>query len=43
MNSKDDEYRGYHFEKGTVFTSNNFHISTSESEYDEPLRFKPER
>jgi len=42
-NSKDDEYNGYHFEAGTVFTSNNWHIATNESEYAEPRRFNPER
>jgi len=43
VTSKDDEYMGYRMEAGTVVTSNNFHISTSESEYPEPRRFNPER
>jgi cytochrome P450 len=50
---KDDEYEGYRFPAGTVFTWNawymipmrvNFRaIALSEKEYDEPLRYKPER
>ena len=40
---KDDEYEGYKFPAGTVFTWNAWAISLSEKEYDEPLKFKPER
>jgi len=40
---EDDEYRGYKFEKGTVFTYNNFGISHNEEEYPQNEVFKPER
>ena len=40
---KDDEYEGYKFPAGTVFTWNAWAISLSDKEYDEPLQFKPER
>jgi len=40
---KDDEYEGYKFPAGTVFTWNGWAISLSEKEYDEPLKFKPDR
>jgi hypothetical protein len=40
---KDDEYEGYKFPAGTVFTWNSWAISLSDKEYDEPLKFKPER
>jgi cytochrome P450 len=41
--TEDLEFEGYKFEKGTIFTWNSWHISTASEEYDEPLRFKPER
>lgn len=40
---KDDEYNGYHFEAGTVFVPNHFHIVTNPDEYEEPRRFNPDR
>ncbi|CAG8972460.1 hypothetical protein HYALB_00001149 [Hymenoscyphus albidus] len=43
MLTEDDEYEGYRFPKGTVFTWNAFGIILNEEEYDEPLRFWPER
>jgi cytochrome P450 len=41
--TEDCEFEGYHFEKGTVVTWNSWHISTSPKEFEEPLKFKPER
>ncbi|KAF4555597.1 Cytochrome P450-like protein 29 [Elsinoe fawcettii] len=40
---KDDEYEGYKFPKGTVFTWNAWAIALSEKEYEQPERFWPER
>lgn len=40
---QDDEYEGYKFPKGTVFTWNAMAISLDEKEYEEPMRFWPER
>lgn len=40
---KDDEYEGYRFPAGTLFTWNAWHISMSEDEYDQPSEFRPER
>jgi cytochrome P450 len=40
---QDDEYEGYKFPKGTVFTWNAWAIALSEKEYAEPERFWPER
>jgi hypothetical protein len=51
---KDDEYEGYKFPAGTVFTWNAWYvmvrshadfraISLSEKEYDEPMKYMPER
>lgn len=40
---KDDEYEGYKFPAGTVFTWNAWAIALSPDEYKEPERFWPER
>lgn len=40
---KDDEYEGYAFPAGTVFTWNAWAIALSPDEYKEPERFWPER
>ncbi|KAJ5936000.1 hypothetical protein N7454_005298 [Penicillium verhagenii] len=40
---KDDEYEGYRFPKGTVFTWNAWAIALNPNEYEEPERFWPER
>ncbi|KZL66211.1 cytochrome P450 [Colletotrichum tofieldiae] len=40
---QDDEYEGYKFPAGTVFTWNPWAIALSPSEYEDPLTFKPER
>ncbi|TVY82299.1 Cytochrome P450 monooxygenase patI [Lachnellula suecica] len=40
---QDDEYEGYRFPKGTIFTWNATSISLDEKEYEEPFRFWPER
>jgi cytochrome P450 len=40
---QDDEYEGYKFPAGTVFTINNWALSLSSKEYEEPEKFKPER
>ncbi|PSK59461.1 3-hydroxyphenylacetate 6-hydroxylase [Elsinoe australis] len=40
---KDDEYEGYRFPAGTVFTWNAWAIALDEREYDQPERFWPER
>ena len=39
----DDEYEGYKFPAGTVFTWNSWAISLSDKEYPEAERFYPER
>lgn len=41
--SEDDEYEGYRFPAGTEFTWNAYSIALNENEYDDPLRFIPER
>lgn len=41
--SKDDEYKGYRFPAGTVFTWNAWHISQNPDEFEDPDEFKPER
>lgn len=41
--SKDDEYKGYRFPAGTIFTWNAWHISQNSEEYEDPDEFKPER
>lgn len=40
---QDDEYEGYRFPAGTLFTWNALCISQDPREYDEPERFWPER
>lgn len=40
---KDDEYEGYRFPAGTVFTWNSWGIALSEDEHKDPVRFWPER
>ncbi|KAL1896135.1 hypothetical protein Sste5346_004877 [Sporothrix stenoceras] len=40
---KDDEYEGYRFPAGTVFTWNAWAIALNPKEYPEPERFWPER
>lgn len=40
---QDDEYEGYRFPKGTIFTWNATAIALDEREYEEPMRFWPER
>jgi cytochrome P450 len=40
---KDDEYEGYKFPAGTVFTWNAWAIALNPEEYPEPERFWPER
>jgi len=40
---QDDEYEGYKFPAGTVFTWNAWAIALSEKEYEQPERFWPER
>ncbi|KAH7067217.1 cytochrome P450 [Paraphoma chrysanthemicola] len=43
MLMKDDEYEGYRFPAGTVFTWNAWAIALNPKEYPEPERFWPER
>jgi hypothetical protein len=43
MLTEDDEYGGYKFPAGTLFTWNSFNIAMDPKEYDEPQRFWPER
>jgi cytochrome P450 len=43
MLMKDDEYEGYRFPAGTVFTWNAWAIALDPKEYPEPERFWPER
>ncbi|OIW34931.1 cytochrome P450 [Coniochaeta ligniaria NRRL 30616] len=40
---KDDEYEGYRFPAGTVFTWNAWALALNPDEYEEPERFWPER
>ncbi|GAB7349605.1 hypothetical protein MBLNU459_g0292t1 [Dothideomycetes sp. NU459] len=40
---RDDEYEGYKFPAGTVFTWNAYAIALDAKEYDQPERFWPER
>ncbi|KAJ9488600.1 hypothetical protein VN97_g4692 [Penicillium thymicola] len=41
--TRDDEYEGYRFPKGTVFTWNAWAIALNPDEYEEPERFWPDR
>lgn len=41
--TQDDEYEGYKFPAGTAFTWNAQAIALDPNEYEEPLRFWPER
>ncbi|KAL6406506.1 cytochrome p450 [Ilyonectria robusta] len=43
MLTKDDEYEGYKFPAGTVFTWNAWAIALNSEEYKDPERFWPER
>ncbi|KAI8174470.1 Adenylate-forming reductase Nps9 [Colletotrichum sp. SAR 10_75] len=43
MLTRDDEYEGYKFPAGTVFTWNAWAIALNEKEYKDPERFCPER
>ncbi|KAF4896682.1 Cytochrome P450 monooxygenase yanC [Colletotrichum viniferum] len=43
MLTRDDEYEGYKFPAGTVFTWNAWAIALNEKEYKDPERFYPER
>ncbi|KAF7555079.1 hypothetical protein G7Z17_g2410 [Cylindrodendrum hubeiense] len=43
MLTKDDEYEGYKFPAGTVFTWNAWAIALDPKEYEDPERFWPER
>ncbi|RDL31768.1 Cytochrome P450 [Venustampulla echinocandica] len=43
MLTQDDEYEGYKFPAGTIFTWNATAIALDEREYEEPMRFWPER
>lgn len=43
MLTKDDEYEGYNFPAGTVFTWNAYDISLSAVDYDRPIEFLPKR
>ncbi|KAJ5842201.1 hypothetical protein N7534_012031 [Penicillium rubens] len=41
--TRDDEYEGYRFPKGTIFTWNAWAIALNPDEYEEPERFWPDR
>lgn len=43
MLDRDDEFEGWKFSAGTVFTWNAWGIALSEKEYEGPERFWPER
>ncbi|KAF8855770.1 cytochrome P450 [Acephala macrosclerotiorum] len=43
MLTQDDEYEGYKFPAGTLFTWNALHIALNEEEYEDAQRFWPER
>ena len=43
MLTQDDEYEGYKFPAGTLFTWSALHISLNPDEYEDPERFWPER
>ncbi|KAL1857874.1 hypothetical protein Plec18170_003098 [Paecilomyces lecythidis] len=41
--TKDDEYNGYHFKKGTIFHPNQWAIHRDATLYPDPDNFRPER
>ncbi|KAL6408581.1 putative cytochrome p450 protein [Ilyonectria robusta] len=41
--TQDDEYEGYRFPAGTEFSWNAYSIALDEKEYDNPIKFCPER
>jgi hypothetical protein len=41
--TEDMEFEGYHFQKGTVFSWNSYHITMNPDEYENPAAFVPER
>lgn len=43
MLTQDDEYEGYKFPAGTMFTWSALHMSLNPDEYEDPERFWPER
>lgn len=43
MLTEDDEYEGYKFPAGTMFTWNAYALSLNENDYPDAARFKPER
>lgn len=43
MLTRDDEYLGYTFPKGTVFFANTWAVNNDEDEYEQPERFMPDR
>jgi cytochrome P450 len=43
MLTEDDDYEGYKFPAGTLFTWNSFNIAMDPNEYEQPQRFWPER
>lgn len=43
MLTEDDEYEGYKFPAGTLFTWNAYALALNENDYSDAERFKPER
>lgn len=43
MLAQDDEYEGYKFPAGTQFAWNAYAIALSEDEYEDPMKFEPDR
>ncbi|PNS21541.1 Phenylacetate 2-hydroxylase [Sphaceloma murrayae] len=43
MSTQDDEFEGYKWPAGTIFTWNNHYITQNEEEYEQATRFWPER
>ncbi|CZR68763.1 related to cytochrome P450 [Phialocephala subalpina] len=43
MLTQDDEYEGYKFPAGTMFTWNAYALALNENDYEDPERFMPER
>ncbi|KAF7978428.1 hypothetical protein HWV62_600 [Athelia sp. TMB] len=41
--TEDDEYRGYHFKKGSLVIPNSWAVLNDKAVYPEPSKFKPER